>query len=301
MTWGYVAGAAVGAAASLYGSSKASSAAKKGGDQAAATNLAMYNQTRNDQAPYRYVGNQALNVLGMTEGLSPYDSSVVDNNVPPSSVDQSKLIPATGMFNQAGTQIMVDPTTGWSYVIGRKGSNKGIATPTGERIPAYTPKPVAAAKGTGVGTMDYFNASPDYQFRMQQGLQGVDRSAAARGMLLSGAQTKAVQAYGSGLAANEFGNWWNRMSGLAGIGETATNATGQAGQGYAANIGNAQMAAADARASGYASTANTLNSLGNNLAYAGLNYNRGYGTPKNPPYAPTLSNGGLNPQDPSIW
>lgn len=52
--------------------------------------------------------------------------------------------------------------------------------------------------------------SPGYQFALQQGLQGIQRSAAARGTLLTGGTLKALQQYGTGLADQTYGNVFNR-------------------------------------------------------------------------------------------
>ena len=66
-----------------------------------------------------------------------------------------------------------------------------------------------------------FVASPGYQFRLGEGVKALDRSAAARGQLLSGAQTKAVQGYGQNLASGEYGNYVNRLANLSGVGQAA--------------------------------------------------------------------------------
>lgn len=69
---------------------------------------------------------------------------------------------------------------------------------------------LAGVNGTAAQTLALQN-DPGYQFRMNQGVQALDRSAAARGMLLSGAQTKALTGYGQGLASEELGNAFNRV------------------------------------------------------------------------------------------
>lgn len=51
---------------------------------------------------------------------------------------------------------------------------------------------------------------PSYQFRLQQGVNALDMSAAAKGRLLSGAQDKAITEYGQNLASEEYGNAFNR-------------------------------------------------------------------------------------------
>lgn len=92
-----------------------------------------------------------------------------------------------------------------------------------------------------------FRTSPGYDFRMDQGTQAVDRSAASRGMLGSGATLKALTQYGQGLADQEYGNWQNQLAGVANtglqaLGQQASLRDNQASrlfQGYS-NIGNAQ-------------------------------------------------------------
>lgn len=92
-----------------------------------------------------------------------------------------------------------------------------------------------------------FRASPGYDFRMDQGTQAIDRSAAARGALGSGATLKALTQYGQGLADQEWDQWQNRLGGLSGMGMQAAGQQGslreaQAGRlfgGYT-GVGNAQ-------------------------------------------------------------
>lgn len=120
--------------------------------------------------------------------------------------------------------------------------------------------------GDIMGTMD-----PSYQFRLNEGLKSLDRQAAARGGLISGGALKAAQRYGQDFASTEFGNAYNRLAGLAGVGQTATNTMGAAGQNYANNAGNLMTSGAAARASGYVGGANAL--TGGLNSY--LNYTQG--------------------------
>jgi len=111
-----------------------------------------------------------------------------------------------------------------------------------------------------------FEASPGYQWRLDQGTQAAERSAAARGLLGSGATMKAVQRYGEGLASSEFENYANHLAGIAGVGQAATNTTAAAGQNAANNISSAYTNAGNARASSYANTGSAINGTLNNLA-----------------------------------
>jgi hypothetical protein len=102
-------------------------------------------------------------------------------------------------------------------------------------------------------------------------MKALERSAAARGNLLSGSTLKGVQRFGQDLASQEYQNAFNRfqteraaklnpLQSLMGAGQSAANvmtgAAGQAGQNEASNLYNAGQA----RASGYVGSANALSS-----------------------------------------
>ncbi len=56
---------------------------------------------------------------------------------------------------------------------------------------------------------DFFS-DPSYEFRKQESINALDRSAASRGNILSGAQNKAITRYAGNLASQEYGNAFNR-------------------------------------------------------------------------------------------
>ena len=58
-----------------------------------------------------------------------------------------------------------------------------------------------------------FKQDPGYQFRLGEGLKGVENSAAARGSQLSGGTLKALQRYGQNFASNEYNNAYGRFVG----------------------------------------------------------------------------------------
>ena len=127
---------------------------------------------------------------------------------------------------------------------------------------------------------DKFQQDPSYQFRVDEGIKAVNRSAAARGMLESGATLKGLTRFGQREGSQEYQNAFNRfqveraarlnpLQSLMGSGQSASNvmtgATGQFGQNEASNIYNAGQA----RASGYIGQANALNNaLGQITGYA---------------------------------
>ena len=140
------------------------------------------------------------------------------------------------------------------------------------------PELVAASKYTPF-TMDQFQADPGYAFRLKEGQKRLERSAAARGGLISGAALKAATEYGQEMGSQEYMNAFNRyqteraarlnpLQSLTGMGQTTANTLGTSGQQMASNVGEAQQNAAAARASGYVGGANALTSgLGTYLNY----------------------------------
>lgn len=121
-------------------------------------------------------------------------------------------------------------------------------------------------KGSGKADFSSFTTSPDYTFNQQQGQDAINRSAAAKGGLLSGAAVKAGQTFASGLASNQFNSYVGNLEGLAGAGQAATNATTAAGTNMANANSNALLSAGNARASAYNDMGQTIGNTGNSLA-----------------------------------
>jgi len=115
-----------------------------------------------------------------------------------------------------------------------------------------------------------FQQDPGYAFRQSEGMKALERSAAARGNLMSGSTMKGIQRFGQDLASQEYQNAFNRyqveraaklnpLQSMMGSGQSSANvltgAAGQLGQGLAGS----ELAAGQARASGYVGQANALN------------------------------------------
>lgn len=141
------------------------------------------------------------------------------------------------------------------------------------------PELVAASKYKNFG-MNQFQQDPGYAFRLKEGQKQLERSAAARGGLISGGALKAAQRYGQEMGSQEYTNAFNRyqaerqarlgpLQSLTGMGQTTAQQIGTAGSNMASNVGNAMGSAAAARASGYVGGANALTSgLGTYLNYS---------------------------------
>ena len=63
---------------------------------------------------------------------------------------------------------------------------------------------------------DSINQSAAYKFRFNQGMDAVNRNLAAKGLLGSGNRLAALSDYGQGQASQEYGDQFNRLSGLLG-------------------------------------------------------------------------------------
>lgn len=96
----------------------------------------------------------------------------------------------------------------------------------------------------------FLQMDPGYGFRMSEGMKALERSAAARGGLMSGATGKALQRYGQDLASQEFGAAYNRLAGLADVGPRAAGVMSNLGQTYAQQAGQNLMAGGQAAAQG---------------------------------------------------
>ncbi len=96
------------------------------------------------------------------------------------------------------------------------------------------------------GARGQFQASPGVDYMMGQGVQALDRSAAARGMLGSGRQSKDLMRFGEGLGQQEWRNYIGDLSNLGNQGYSATGArTGLETQGSTGNL-NANLGAEQA-------------------------------------------------------
>lgn len=146
--------------------------------------------------------------------------------------------------------------------------------------------------GLGAKPVNYqgFTATPGYDFRVRQGQEAIEASAAARGNLFSGAAGKELAQFGQDIGSAEYGNYYNRLSGVAangqsaaaGLGGNAMNTAGSVAQ-YGASMtqNNNNALAQGANATG-AAAVNRANAFGNFLNN-GLNiygYMQGQGQSK---------------------
>lgn len=116
------------------------------------------------------------------------------------------------------------------------------------------------------GDFSSFKASPDYQFTLDQGVQASDRGAASRGSLYSGGHSADLMSLGQGLASQQYGNYYNRLQGLAGLGQSSATSLGSIGTGNAAQVGQFGLAGAQAQGDAAIQGANANTNLVGNLS-----------------------------------
>lgn len=145
--------------------------------------------------------------------------------------------------------------------------------------------PTTMATGSGQLTRMFTNAdlnanlAPNYEFMSQQGLNAVRQTANVGGggsnVLKSGitfAENYAKNAYQDALNnwRNQQGDIYNRLSGIAGIGQAGQNQSNAAGTNFANAAGQLGVGSATAYGAGQVGSANAYANIGNNFLQAAM-------------------------------
>jgi hypothetical protein len=233
--------AGIGAIGSANAATDAANTQANAANTANATLSRIYDQSRADLAPYRAVGTAALGQLaGMTDQPLTY-----------------------GPFNE---------------------------------------KPYAFTPPSG---QEVLNDDPGYAFRVSEGQKALERSAASRGLELSGGQLKDLTRFGQGQAAQEYqaaygrsrernqmgfdralgayntnfgtlntlrNTRYNELAGLAGTGQTATNAANTLAANTGTQLAANTTSAGAATAAGQVGAANATNSIFTGIGGAANQY-----------------------------
>lgn len=181
----------------------------------------MWQTQQQQQAPYRTQGYQALNTLG---SMLPGQQYQYDKN--------GNLV-----VDANGNPVMQQGTGYLTHQFGAEDLNANLA--------------------------------PNYAFQLGQGQQATQAASNATGGLVGGNALKALQDYTQNFAGNAYqnafnnyqaqrGNIYNTLAGMAGLGQTSTQATGQAGQNYATQAGQLGVGGAAAQAAGQIGSTSAL-------------------------------------------
>ena len=255
-----------GAIASVVGGLASASAAKKGAAaqaQAAAdsneTQRYIYDTNVALSEPWRETGTNALAAMAYEMGLGPKPTfggtAVNAQGGAPLTITEIPGQGATTFTDDFGATQTQGGGPAQFSVGGQTFGTRNEAQSYLDGLPT-------------TGGMEYqgFQASPGYNFALEQGNQGLERQQAARGMRLGGPAMKEAIRYNSGVASQEYGNFYNRLAGLSGTGQTAVNNISAGGQNYANAVSNNNQYAGNAAASGYAGQAKGYTQAFNGLA-----------------------------------
>lgn len=304
MPAGWIAGAAVlGSAISAYGANSAADTQAQAAANAQGISQQQYQDTVNRNAPYTQAGYGALSNLDYLLGVGPQTSSGAPvsyggatnaNGTDPSS---GYHVGAGGGINQLIPNAINSATSGYNYnAIGANGAGAGTpasATPA-PGATTVNGQPSSVAGGTYGSLLKPFDItnwqqlSPAYNFQKQQGMQGVLNGSAAGQGALSGAAYKDLIDYNQNEANTSFnnafnqyqtqqGNIYSRLAGIAQLGQSSANNTGQQGTALAGQAAQSATNIGTAQAAGTVGAANAitggLNSAAPWLAYGGSSGN----------------------------
>lgn len=270
-----VAGALIGAAGSAVGggmqanaAGAATNAQTQAGRDAISAQLAMFNQSRNDTMPYQATGVGALNLLAQLYGLPTMafnpGGDIQVTETPGKKKKRNWFDKITDPANLAGE------FGGTSYdpmgFFGKPIQDQGSLTITGGGAGSAAGGGNQYQAGSGTPDFSAFYQTPDFLVARDEGIQGLDRGAAARGRLYSGGADADRMRFASNLGTQAFGNFTNNLFRLAGIGGQANSQLNALGQNAGGQIGSAIQGIGNARASGYGNQANAwgnaLNGIG---------------------------------------
>lgn len=257
-----------GALISADAAGNAADAQQDAANQTNATNRAMSQRQMDLQQPFHEAGvvanNRLMQLMGLDRG---YDTDVYDSIY-------RDLRQQASDAHAAQRGYTFDDMPSWAAGDLAK-AEKALKDQAMQQAKAqYKANP--QAQGDDYGSLlknfsaEDFEVDPGYQFRMEEGMRGVEGSAAARGGLLSGAALKAIQKYGQGLASQEYGNaysrftndqnnTYNKLAGLVNSGQGATNQMSNTAGQFAQNNANAMGSYGNAQAAGYMGQANAIN------------------------------------------
>jgi hypothetical protein len=281
----------------LIGSSGAKSAAKTqaaAADRATELQRQMYGQTRADLAPWRDSGVQALNRMNALLGLAPVSAggsaAAPGTAGAPQMRDynalRASMLPQFTSYGGAGGMPNYYDSTGGDPrggggAVDEQALKAAIEAEMAKDQTAYNQwsgqqQAAGAGQQQPGNALAAFQADPGYQFRLGEGNKAIERAAASRGGMYSGATLKALQRFGQDHASNEFGNVFARNATVAGFGPAANNATTYAGQNFANQAGANAIGAGNA---GAASRIAQGNIWGNALNQGIATWGRGSAAP----------------------
>lgn len=238
---------AYGANKSAGAAGSAANAQAAAANQANQTQLSIFNQQRSDNEPFRQAGLTGLNEYLAMLGLSGVSTA------------PGQGMTAAQWYLQQNPDVAADPYWGANPMLHyqQHGQGEGRTWETPAQPAAQAQQPVNQQ-----AAFDKFRNTPGYQFGLDEGFTQIQRGAAARSGLNSGAAMKALYKFGQGYSDQQgYTPYMNKLASLWGGAQTANAQNASAGQNYANNVGQNTMAAGQARASGIIGAQNAWNNF----------------------------------------
>ena len=238
---GQIVGAAIGIGSEILKAGKGKKArkhAEKMLDKQLDFAKGIYDQQRRDAKPWMDAGVTALDRLMLLSGL------------PPRGGGRAGFREGEWDWMDGGGRTITLP--------GSLGGGTYTIPSPGRRVPRGGPT-------TQPSIREMIMQDPSYQWRLQQGMEGLEGSAAARGGLLSGGLARKLTRYGQDYASTEYNNAWNRIASIAQIGQTGTSLANASNPSMIANAGSAYGQQAFYGASQYGASADSIGKIGDIL------------------------------------
>jgi hypothetical protein len=258
--------AAIGAGASALSSRNASKATQQaaqvqqqGADASIAEQRRQFDIAQANTEPYRQTGTAALSRLSGLYGLAQPGATTA--GTAPAMGD------GTGSVNFS-RYLEMNPDVERQISLGYFGGEGGATGAARRHYEEYGAREGRTAPMAS--RYDDFYLSPDYQFRQDEGARALTARNAALGIQDSGAAQRSLARYAGNLASGEYNNYANRLSALAGVGQTAATQQAQLGQNFASNFGNITQNNANNLASSYQQNAQQQNNAFGNIAGIGV-------------------------------
>lgn len=260
----------------------AAEAQQQATDSAIGEQRRQYDQNREDLAPYRNAGGSAVNRLSELLGLGSSNA--------PAGAD-SRRYASEPRYKAAFDELNKWHQDTYGIAIPDNADLSVVERQVGELLPKFGNLPEtadASQQPEGFGSLnkkftlaDFWDdpvTKASYEFGLNEGTKALDRMAGARGSRNSGAQLKALTKFGTdytGTKANEsYGRFYgdqdrtfNRLAGVSGVGQTATNTGVSAGSNTSNNIAGMITAQGNARGAAQIAGGNAisggLNTVGN--------------------------------------
>jgi len=248
-------------------------------DRATNSQMEMFNKSNELIEPWRAAGVQSLNALmgGTTYSKEKpdkedfYTEEILSSGTPPTDMyGGGKYYASARDIYEMDQAIQADPY--WSQVVSPIGQPTNAITTSKKFNQSAYDKAMDAYLASGTTTKGLipsgpgeFTKSPGYDFRLSEGQKAIERSAAARGGVLNGANEKAIVRYGQDYATNDYDNFLRRYYDslnpyltVAGMGQTSAGQASTNALNTGTNISNAQLASGNAQAGGYINRANAI-------------------------------------------